>query len=283
MLSRRVDELALPVLYVQPARRWNGFDWREMWERRELVLALVTRELQLRYRQTLAGFLWVLGQPLLTTLVMSVLLMRFAGQVQAGVPYPLFVYVALMAWAFISHGLTRASTCFLENAPLVQRVYLPRLLLPFAIVSAALVDFGLALAFLPVLLLWYGVMPSWTIVALPVVVLFMFVTVFGFSLWVATLNAVYRDVAYALPFFLQLGLFVSPIFYATEAVPLPWRWLYALNPVVGVIEGLRWTLLAPDTPPPLLTMLISIFSASVILLAGLYMFQGREPNLADVI
>lgn len=283
MSHQMQDELSLPVIHVYPARRWNGYDWHEMWERRELVLALVRRELQLRYRQTIAGFLWVLGQPLLTTLVMSVVLMRFAGQVQAGVPYPLFVYVALMAWAFISHGLTRAGTCFLENAPLVQRVYLPRLLLPFATVLAALVDFGVALAFLPVLLLWYRVMPSWTILALPFVILFMLVTVFGFSLWVATLNAIYRDVAYALPFFLQLGLFVSPIFYSTETVPLPWRWLYALNPVVGIVEGLRWTLLAPDTPPPLVTMSISAVSTGVILAAGLFMFQHREPNLADVI
>ncbi len=283
MSYRALDELALPVSYVQPARRWNGFDWREMWERRELVVALVGRELQLRYRQTLAGFLWVLGQPLLTTLVMSLLLTRFAGQVRAGVPYPLFVYVALMAWAFLSHGLTRASVCFLENAPLVQRVYLPRLILPLATVTAALVDFGLALAFLPVLLLWYQVIPSWTILALPVVILFMFVAVFGFSLWVATMNAIYRDIAYALPFFLQLGLFVSPIFYSTEIVPLPWRWLYALNPMVGIVEGLRWTLLDPNTPPPLGTMLISAFATAVILLAGLYMFQHREPNLADVI
>lgn len=271
------------MIHVHPARRWNGYDWREMWERRELVLALVRRELQLRYRQTIAGFLWVLGQPLLTTLVMSVLVLRFAGQVQAGVPYPLFVYVALMAWAFISHGLTRASSCFLENAPLVQRVYLPRLLLPFATVLAALVDFGVALAFLPVLLLWFQRMPSWTILALPVVVLFMLVTVFGVGLWVATLNAMYRDIAYALPFLLQLGLFVSPIFYSTESVAVPWRWLYALNPVVGIVEGLRWTLLAPNTPPPLVTICISALSAGVILAAGLVMFQNREPNLADVI
>lgn len=268
---------------VSPAQKWNGFDWREIWERRELVEAMVRRDLQVRYRQTLAGVVWVLGQPLITTLVLSVLLTRLAGQTQAGIPYPLFVYVALMSWSFISHGLTKAAGCFVEHAQLVQRVYLPRVIIPFAVTTAALVDFGVALVFLPVLLLWYQVLPSLAILAFPLVVVLMFVTVFGFGLWVSTFNAEFRDIAFAVPFLLQLGLFLSPMFYSSEIIPLPWRYLFALNPIVGIVEGMRWTLLNPNYPPPLALFLISSASALLILGSGLYVFQRREPNLADVI
>jgi|SRR5581483_1489304 lipopolysaccharide transport system permease protein len=272
-----------PVVRVYPAQKWNGLNWREIWERRELVAALVRRDLQVRYRQTVAGVLWVLGQPLITTLVLSLLLMRLAGQTQVGVPYPLFVYVGLTAWAYISHGLTKAATCFVEHAPLVQRVYLPRLIVPFAVTLAALADFGVALAFLPVLMLWFHAAPSPAILALPLVIVLMVVTVFGLGVWLATFNAEFRDIAFALPFALQLGLFVSPMFYSSEIIPPPLRWVYALNPVVGIVESLRWTLLSPTAPAPLLTIAISSVSACVILLGGLYVFQRREPMLADVI
>jgi lipopolysaccharide transport system permease protein len=268
---------------VRPARNWNGLDWRDMWEHRELVEAMVKRDLQLRYRQTVAGVLWVLGQPLVTTLILSLLLMRLAGQTQGGIPYPVFVYVALMSWSYISHALTKATTAFIEHAPLVQRVYLPRLLIPFSVIIAALADFGVASLFLPVLLIIFQVTPSLTILLFPLIVVLMVVTTFGLGLWLATFDAEFRDIAFALPFLLQLGLFVTPMFYSSEIIPLPWRYLYALNPIVGVVEGMRWTLLNPSYPAPIVIILISSVSAILILLGGLYVFQRREPNLADVI
>lgn len=271
------------VQRVRPARRWNGFDWREMWEHRELVEALVRREIQVRYRQTIAGVLWVVGQPLITTLVLSVLVIRLAGQSQSNIPYPLFVYAAMAAWAYFSHALTKAAVCFVEHAPLVQRVHLPRLLIPFSVAVAALTDFAVALAVLPVLWILYHVVPSLTILALPLIILLMVMSVFGISLLLATLNAEFRDIAFALPFILQLGLFVTPMFYSSEIIPVPWRWLYALNPMVGVVEGMRWTLLNPSYPAPVAILLISTGSATLILLGGLFLFQNREPNLADVI
>ncbi len=274
---------AIPVVRVRPPQAWNGFVWREMWDRRELVVALVKRDIQIRYRQTVAGVLWVLGQPIVTTIVLSLLLMRLTGSSQAGVPYPLFVFVALIVWGYLNHALTRATVCFVEHSQLVQRVYLPRLILPFATVVAALADFFLAFAVLPFLLLWFQVMPSWAILALPLVIGLMIVTVFALGLWLALFNAEFRDIAFALPFLLQIGMFVSPIFYSSEIVPLPWRWVYALNPIVGIVEGMRWTLLNPTTPPPLLLMWISFFSTCIILFIGLYVFQRREPMLADVI
>jgi lipopolysaccharide transport system permease protein len=268
---------------VRPPQRWNGYDLSAYWEHRELLLVLIQREITVRYRQTVAGILWVIGQPLLTTLVLSLLLTRLTGQVQAGTPYPLFVYTGLTAWAYFSHGLTRAAYCFVELSHLVTRVYFPRLLIPLAGTLAALLDFGVALLVMPLFLVYYGVVPSLAILALPLVVALMIVTVFGAGIWLATLNAEYRDISFALPFVLQLGLFVTPIFYSSELVPLPWRWLYALNPMVGVVEGLRWTLLSPAQNAPLDLYAISWVGALVILGSGLYMFQRREPNLADVI
>ncbi len=268
---------------VRPAKKWNGFAWREMWERRELVEALVRREIQIRYRQTFAGVLWVVGQPLITTIVLSVLLTRVAGQTQGNVPYPLFVYVALVSWAYVSHGLTKAAVCFVEHAVLIQRVYLPRLLIPLSVIIAALTDFAVALLLLPILMLIYQVTPSLTLLAFPLVVALLIVTVFGMGLWLAVINAQYRDIAFALPFLLQLGLFVTPMFYSSEIIPLPWRWFYALNPMVGVVEGMRWTWLNPTYPAPLVLFLISTGAALAILASGLYLFQRREPILADVI
>lgn len=271
------------LVQVRPAKNWNGFDWREIWAHRELVEALVWRDLQVRYRQTFAGVVWVLGQPLITTIVLSLLVVKLAGQTQAGAAYPLFVYVAMVPWGYISHAITKVSMCFIEHSALVQRVYLPRLVIPFAVIIAALADFWVALVFLPILMIWYRVVPSLAVLAFPLVLLLMIVAVFGMGLWLATFNAQFRDIAFALPFLLQLGLFVSPMFYSSEIIPQPWRWLYALNPVVGVVEGMRWSLLNPPSAPPFDLMLISTVSTILIVLSGLYVFQRREPLLADVI
>ncbi len=271
------------IIRVRPARAWNGLDWREVWERRELVAALVRRDLRVRYRQTFAGVLWVLGQPLITTIVLSLLVTRLVGAGPGNIPYPLFVYLALATWAYQSHALTKAANCFIEHSQLVQRVYLPRVLIPLSVTLAALVDFAVALIFLPVLLLWYRVIPGWSILALPLVVILMMVTAFGIGLWLATLNAEYRDIAFALPFVLQLALFVSPMFYASEMIPAPWRWLYALNPMVAIVEGMRWTFLGTQYAPPPDLIFISTVSAFGILCSGFFFFQRREPNLADVI
>lgn len=270
------------MLRVRPARPWNGIPWREMWDRRELVTALVCHEIQMRYRQTVLGVVWVIGQPLITTLILSLLLTRLTGQAHAGIPYPLFVYVAMTPWAYISHGLTKSATCFVLYSGLVNRVYLPRLLVPFAVILAALVDFAVALVLLPVLMVYYHVTPSVAILALPLVIALMVLTVFGMGIWLAVYNAKFRDIAYALPFMLQLGLFSSPMFYGSDIVPMPWRWLYALNPVVGIVEGMRWTLLNAQ-PAPIGLILVSTGAALVILLSGLYIFQRREPLLADVL
>jgi len=271
------------ITRVRPAQAWNGFDLPDYWAHRQLLLVLMHREVTVRYRQTVAGVLWVLGQPLLTTLVLSILLTRLTGEVQGGIPYPLFVYTGLAAWAYLSHGLTRASTSFIELSPLVTRVYFPRLIIPTAAVLAALTDFAVTLVIIPFMMLFYQVAPSPALIAFPLIVLLMILSVLGIGIWLATLNAEFRDIAFALPFILQLGLFVTPIFYSSAIIPLPWRWLYALNPMVGVVEGMRWSLFGPIETPPLDLIAASCIGALLILGGALYMFQGREPNMADVI
>ncbi len=272
-----------PIIRVRPLQRWEGINLREMWEHRDLVEALIRRDLKLRYQQTLGGVLWVLIQPILTTVVLSALLTRLVGQTWNGIPYPLFVYAALVPWAYFSHALTKVTYAFIEHAPMVTRVYFPRLLLPLAVILAALADFIVAFLFLPLLMIYYGVFPSATILVLPFVLVLMMVSVFGIGLWLCSFNAEFRDIAYALPFVLQLGLFVTPMFYSSEIVPLPWRFFYALNPMVGVVEGMRWALLNPQQPAPLPVFAASTLSALVIFIGGVYIFQRRDTILADVI
>jgi len=271
------------VTRVRPARRWNGIHLRELWDYRELLDALIRRDLTVRYKQTLVGVLWVLGQPLLTMIVLSYLLTRIAGEAQGGVPYPIFVYAALVPWAYFSHALTKVTVCFVDQWELVARVYIPRLLIPLGTSLAAMVDFGVAFLAVPVIMIFYRVAPTWRLLALPAVIVLLLAATLGIGLWLATFNAEYRDIAFALPFLLQIGLFVSPMFYSSDLIPMPWRVLYALNPMVGVVEGMRWSLLNSQLAEPLTIFAASVFSVSVILGSGLYVFQRREPNLADVI
>jgi len=271
------------ITYILPGKKWNGFNWHEIWLYRELVVALVRRELQSRYRQTVASVIWVLGQPLLTMIVMSMVLTHITSESQQGIPTPLFVYSGLIPWAYINQALYKITLSFVQDPGLVTRVYFPRILIPLAVAIAALADFAITFLLLPVLLIMYGTTPSLTLLALPLVIGLMIVAVFGIGLLLASFNAEFRDVAFAVPFLLQLGLFVTPIFYSTESIELPWRYLYALNPFVGVIEAMRWSLLNPSNSLPLDLFLISALSAFSILIGGLYIFQRREPNMADVI
>lgn len=273
----------LPVAVVRPAAYGNPLDLRELWEYRDVVEALVRRDIALRYKQTIAGVLWVVGQPVLITLILSLLMGRLVSQPASGQPYPLFVYAALVPWAYLSHALTKSSTCFTEPPGLVTRVYLPRLLLPLAVALAALADYGVTLVFLFALMFFFGVAPSLTILALPLILLLTVLTAFGLGVWLSTFNAEYRDIAFALPFLLQLGLFVTPIFYSSALVPMPWRLLYALNPIVGVVEGMRWVFLSAGDASLGSILLMSSFGALLVLAGGLYVFQRRDPELADVI
>lgn len=272
------------VVEIRPARGAEPIDWAEAWRHRELVGALVRRELQARYRQTFASVLWILGQPLLTMVVLTAVLTRMQTTPHdSGLPTPLFVYVALVPWAFASHALTKVTSCFTTDPGLVTRVYIPRILIPVAVSAAATVDLAITLIFLPVLLLVHGVMPTLAIAAAPWPLLILLAAVLGIGLWLAPLNAEYRDITFALPFLLQLGMFATPVFYSSDLIPGRWRLVYALNPFVGAIEGLRWCISDGAQPLPLGLMLVSSLSAAGCLLGGLYVFRRWEPKLSDVV
>jgi lipopolysaccharide transport system permease protein len=272
-----------PIIRIRPVRGWNGIDLREMWEHRDFVEAMIRRDLKMRYKQTFAGVVWVLGQPILTTILLSAVITRLTQGNAGAIPYPLFVYCALVPWAFFSHAMTKVTVAFVEHAGMLTRVYFPRLLLPLAIILAAGADFIIAFLFLPVLMIYYHVVPSLAVLAMPLVLLLMFITVLGMGLWLSALNAQYRDISYALPFILQVGLFVTPMFYSSDIVPMPLRLVYALNPMVGVVEGMRWALLNPPGTPPWAVFAASTLAAVVLVTSGLYFFQRRALTLADVV
>jgi lipopolysaccharide transport system permease protein len=272
------------VVEIRPARGAEAIDWAEAWRHRELVGALVRRELQARYRQTFASVLWILGQPLLTMIVLTAVLTRLqSAPHDSGLPTPLFVYLALVPWSFASHALTKATTCFTQDPGLVTRVYIPRILIPVAVTAAATVDLAITLLFLPVLLVISGVLPTLAIAAAPWPLLILLAAVLGLGLWLGPLNAEYRDITYALPFLLQLGMFATPIFYSSDLIPGPWRLAYALNPFVGAIEGLRWCIAAGGRPLPIGLMLVSSLSAAGLVFTGLAVFRRWEPKLSDVV
>lgn len=274
---------ALRVTRIVPAKSWNGIDFRELWEGRDLLQVLIWREVNVRYKQTLAGILWVLGQPVLTMIVMNFVFGRLVGNSVRGVPYPLFVYVALVPWAYFSHALTKSASCLIEHHESISKVYFPRLLIPLAAVLAGLVDFAVAFSLLPILMLIYGVFPIPAIWMLPLIVIDAVLVALGLGLGLAALNVAFRDVAFALPFLMQIALFMTPVFYSPDMVAESWRGVYALNPMVGVIEALRWALLTPDLPIPWTTLVASFLSTLVILGGGVYFFMRREPEFADLV
>lgn len=277
------DVRATTVVEIRPPRGAEAIDWAEAWRHRELVGALVRRELQARYRQTFASVLWILGQPLLTMIVLTAVLTRLQTPPHdSGLPTPLFVYLALVPWSFASHALTKLTSCFCQDPGLVTRVYIPRILMPVAVTAAATVDLAITLLFLPVLLVFHGVLPTIAIAAAPWPLLILLAAVLGLGLWLAPLNAEYRDITYALPFLLQLGMFATPIFYSSDLIPGPWRLVYALNPFVGAIEGLRWCI-GSGAPLPIGLMLVSSLSAAALVITGLGVFRRWEPKLSDVV
>lgn len=275
--------MALPITRVVPSKGWNGIDFRELWECRDLLQVLIWREVNVRYKQTFAGIAWVLGQPVLTMIVMNFVFGRLVGQAARGAPYPLFVYVALVPWAFFSHALTRAASSLIELHATISKAYFPRLLVPLSVVLAGLVDFAVAFSLLPVLMFVYGVHPIPAIWMLPLIVIAAVCVALGIGLWLAALNVAFRDVAFALPFLMQIALFMTPVFYSPDIVAEQWRAVYALNPMVGVVEALRWALLTPESPIPWTTIIVSSLSTILILCGGLIFFMRREPEFADLV
>lgn len=272
---------SLPVLTIQPRRRLLDPDLKAVWRYRELLYFLVWRELKVRYRQTLLGAAWAMLQPFLTMVVFTMVFGHFAAVPSDGLPYPIFAYTALVAWAYFSQALLRAGASVVGDANLIRKVYFPRVILPIAAVLSPLVDFAAALVVLLAMMAWFGIAPGSSLLALPVFLLLAMLTALAVGLWLAALNVRYRDVGHAIPFLANLWLYASPLAYPVSLVPERWRLLYSLNPMAGVIEGFRWALLGNAAPD--VGVIATSASAVIVLLAGGLLFFARvERTFADV-
>jgi lipopolysaccharide transport system permease protein len=268
---------------VVEAGRVEGRYWRDLFRYGELLWILAWRDVAVRYKQTAVGVLWVLGRPLLTVAVLTVVFGRLSGLPSAGVPYPMMVLVALLPWQLFSNSLSGSSNSLVANASLISKIYFPRLIIPISSLLAQLPDFIITALLLVPLMLYYGVAPSWQVVfALPFVVLALACAA-GVGLCLGALNVRYRDVGHVVPFLVQFGLYISPVGYTASIVPERWRLAYSLNPLVGIIDGFRWCLLGEPAEPYWPGVLMSVVSTALLLLIGIWYFRRTERTFADLI
>lgn len=269
------------TLVIEPGRSAKNY-WGDIWRYRELLYFLAWRDVVVRYKQTFIGVAWALLRPALTMLVF-VAFRRLAGIQQGGVPDPVLVFAAVLPWQFFSAALTESSGSLVGNANLISKVYFPRLIVPWAAVATAFVDFLITVGLLALLMVWYGVAPGIQLIALPIFVLLAFGLSLGLGLLLAALNVEYRDFRYIVPFIVQFGLFVSPIAFTTANIPQQWRTLYALNPMVGIIDGFRWSILNGQPPLELQAVGLCVVVTAACLLLGMWYFRRMERSFADVI
>jgi lipopolysaccharide transport system permease protein len=282
------DAIVLEPVEIKPSTGWKPVRFRELWEYRELLYFLVWRDVKVRYKQTLLGAAWAILQPLLTMVVFSVFFGGLAKVGSDGVPYPLFSFAGLLPWTFFAQGLSQAAASFVSSANLIKKIYFPRLLMPVAAVAAALVDFVISFGFLLVLMAFYRMPVSPRALCVFPLLLLAAAAALGLGMWFATLNVEYRDIRYVLPFVVQLGLFVTPVIYPTSKVlprlaefGIP-AWVYALNPMVGVVEGFRWALLRSDAD---ISSLLAVGTAVTVtlLVTGSFYLHRMERTFADVV
>lgn len=270
-----------PFIDIVATSGWRGMNFSDIWAYRELLYILIWRDLKVRYRQTLLGVLWVMGQPLLTTLVFTVVFSQIARIDAGDLPYSVFVLSGLLPWGFFAAGVQGAANSLIGNANLITKVYFPRLLIPAANVMSGLIDLLVAGLVLAGMLAWNRIAPAPTFVFLPLVILLAVVLTLALGLWVAALNVKYRDVRIMIPFVLQVWLFATPVLYPRELLPEQWRAFAALNPMTGVVEGFRWCLFGG--PLPLLPLCSTLAFALIVLVAGALFFRRVERTFADVI
>jgi lipopolysaccharide transport system permease protein len=270
------------ITVIQPSSGLFNLDLKGVWQYRELLFFLIWRDLKVRYKQAAIGVGWAIIQPLLTMVIFTIIFGQMAKIPSDGIPYPLFSYAALLPWNYFSQALSRSGGSLVGDANLLSKVYFPRLIIPLATVITPLFDFAISFFILLIMMAWYGVMPTWGIIALPFFLLFALMVALAVSLWLAPINVRFRDVGHAIPFLVQIWMYASPIVYPVSLVPEKWRALYGLNPMAGVIEGFRWALLGSKSPN-LLLVGVGVLLTSLLLLAGVVFFKWMERTFADII
>lgn len=270
------------TLVIQPTRGWRSIDLRELWAYRDLLVVFAWRDLKVRYRQTLLGAVWVMGQPLVTMLIFTLIFSRVAKlRGEAGIPYPLFVLTGIVLWNFVSGAINRSGNSLLGTAHLISKVYFPRLLIPFSHVVTDVVDFAIAALLIIPLMFWYGVWPGVAILLAPVVVFLAAVFALGIGLWVAALNIEYRDIRVIIPWILQIAMYAAPVVYPLSALPERYRWIAIANPMTGLLESFRATLFG--TPLHFVALAWSVVASVLILVSGAYYFRRKERLFADLL
>jgi lipopolysaccharide transport system permease protein len=274
--------LTRPVLRIAPSSGWVSLRLRELWDYRELLYFLTWRDIKVRYKQTALGAAWAIIQPVFTMVVFSLFFGRLARIPSDGLPYPIFAYAALVPWTFFANGLNQSSNSLVGSANLIRKVYFPRLAIPISTVLSEMIDFALAFLVLIGMMFYYGVDLTTKALFLPLFLLLALVTSLAVGLWLSAMNVQYRDVRYAVPFLTQFWMFATPIAYPSTLLPEPWRTLYGINPMAGVVEGFRWALLGSDTAPgPMIG--VSALAATIILVTGAFYFRRMEKTFADVV
>jgi lipopolysaccharide transport system permease protein len=270
-----------PLVVIQPSKRWSTLSLRDIWAYRELLFFLTWRDVKVRYKQTALGAAWAILQPLFMMLIFTIFFGRLAGVGSSGIPYPLFALAGLVPWTFFSNAITASGNSLVGSAHLITKVYFPRLIVPAAAMLAGLVDFLLAFVLLCLLMVYYRVALTVQVLFLPVLVLLTALFSLGVGTWMSALNVKYRDVRFALPFLIQLWLFVSSVILPSSSIPQKWRWLLLLNPMSGIIEGYRSALFGLPFDWPALS--IAAVLTLLVLLYAIYAFARVERSFADII
>jgi lipopolysaccharide transport system permease protein len=278
--GRWVPERA-PLISIRPSRGWISLNLRDLWEYRELLYFLTWRDVKVRYKQTVLGAAWAILQPLFTMVVFSLFFGKLAKVPSDGIPYPIFSYAALVPWQFFAGGLTGSTNSLVGSANLIKKVYFPRLVVPISAVLSGAVDFALAFVVLLGMMFYYGIVPTTAVIWLPLLLLLAFVTSLGVGLWLTAMNVQFRDVRYAVPFIVNAWMFATPIAYPSSLLGEPWRTLYGINPMAGVVEGFRWALLGTETAPGPIVFVSAAVSVA-LLVGGAFYFRRMEKTFADV-
>lgn len=271
------------VTHIRPSRGWFDLQLDEVWRYRGLLATLVQRDIQVLYKQALLGAAWAIIQPVLAVIIFTVVFgVLMKVPTPAGIPYPIFAFAAVLPWNYFAEGLRRGANGLVNEGDIVRKVFFPRMLIPLSGAIAPLLDFAIGLGVLLILMLVYGLAPSWHIVAVIPLTLVAGLLALAVSLWLGPINVRYRDVKHTVPFLIQIWMYASPVVYPLDIVPEQWRWLYALNPMVGVIEGFRWAVTGQGVPD-LVAMGVGLVLIVMLLLGGLVFFRKNEHSFADLI
>lgn len=276
------DITDIPVIRIEPTKGWLSIKIRELWEYKELLYFFLWRDFKVRYKQTVLGVGWAIIQPLVSMVIFTIIFGRLAKIPSDGIPYPIFSYAALLPWSFFSQGLNGASHSMVGNSNLIKKVYFPRLIIPLAGILSGIMNFLLSFIVLLLMMLYFGIMPTINILWLPLLLLLALCTSLSVSLWLSALFVQFRDIGSVIPFLIQIWFFCTPVVYPSSLLQEPWRTIYSLNPMVGVIEGFRWALLSTDTAPgPMI--IVSSLVVLFLLTGGILFFRRLEKTFADVL